>query len=168
MADRLKGYLLKLKGELTERYPYGCSLIGLRGQIFTTFDDIQNTNAAFKVDGPACTLKVDKSQNTVSLQVPFIKIKEIPLPNQPKLTLARAVGACILNLADTNGFSMIIAPGVDQRIDLIDSNPDAPVVAVGFKPTSEPSLLELLPKDWLQQLDAAAKAATNAQSKTNH
>src|SRR6267142_2368447 len=137
----LREKLDSFRAGLLEKYPFGCTLIGLHGEIFTAYN-LEDTNAIFRVDGSNVTLTVNRQLNEAQLYYTISILRpiqaDVAFPgSSPGLRIFGSFGPdakLSFSLTATKPVDNEFAiSGIGHSVEVVDPNPDSPIIAIGFK-----------------------------------
>jgi hypothetical protein len=164
-----------LVGDITERlriakvnllnsYPLGFTLLGISGPIFTA---INHEGGTLQLDGQNTSIRTTLDRSVMELRAQVLPGNLAPSYSfdgrKVKLVNFAFVTTFPLTVTDPTRAPCNIE-GVDIFVEIVDNNPNGPIVAIGFK-SGQPDRADITVQDMLSRVqnDIDAKAKQNPQ-----
>jgi hypothetical protein len=157
LAMTVQERMQEMKQELSMRYPYGFTLVGLKGTMFTTVD---YENSYFQFDRSKTTIKVDTAKKTITLSTTIIQLRDLPPADHLKIDGARISSTFSSTNTNEQLLSLFSTGGIATYASIIDIDSTNPILAVGLRsaPPGMRSTSQMLHE---VLVDAQMRAVTN-------
>jgi hypothetical protein len=157
LVKLLDSQMARTKAELMSRFPYGFTMLGLSGTIFTAVD---YENSIFALDAETARIEVTSKKDAIVLHGKFKKLKETEATKNLMFSVVAGMMPFFETNAMPNGMSV---GGIGPHWFILDRNPSSPVLVIGFRrsdPKMQPALEDVLRdirKDIKEKEDASKK-----------